>query len=122
MKSASRHGEGHDAERRFLRRISADLHDSPAQDLGLALMKVQTLCETCEQCPHWQGIEENDSVEAPSVPMLLQAALAELRTIYAGLQLPKLNALTTSMGCVRIVLSASAKQVSVAGVAAVIRC
>jgi signal transduction histidine kinase len=86
----------------FLHRISADLHDGPAQDLGLALMKVQTLCETCGQCPHRQKIEENNMLESPSVRMLLLAALAELRTISAGLQLPKLNALTTN----RIILRA----------------
>lgn len=87
----------------FLHRISADLHDGPAQDLGLALMKVQTLCETCGQCPHRQKIEERNNVESPSVRTLLQAALAELRSISAGLQLPKLNALTTNQIILRAV-------------------
>lgn len=87
----------------FLHRISADLHDGPAQDLGLALMKVQTLCEICGHCPHRQEIEQNNSLESPSVRMLLQAALAELRNISAGLQLPNLNSLTTNQIILRAV-------------------
>lgn len=93
----------------FLHRISADLHDGPAQDLGLALMKVQTLCETCGHCPHRRTIEENNNLESPSVRMLLQAALAELRTISAGLQLPNLNSLTTNQIVLRAVDDYQAK-------------
>jgi signal transduction histidine kinase len=80
----------------FLRRISADLHDGPAQDLGLALMKVQTLCQTCDNCPSRQRVEQINAQESPTVRMLLQAALSELRAISAGLQLPNLKNLSTN--------------------------
>ncbi|MDB5757622.1 MAG: hypothetical protein JWM30_911, partial [Burkholderia sp.] len=87
----------------FLHRISADLHDGPAQDLGLALMKVKTLCDTCGDCPNRKKIEENSATESPSVKMLLQAALAELRSISAGLQLPNLGSLSTNLIVMRAV-------------------
>jgi signal transduction histidine kinase len=87
----------------FLHRVSADLHDGPAQDLGLALMKVQTLCDTCGDCPNKKKIEESSATESPSVKMLLQAALAELRTISAGLQLPNLGSLSTNQIVMRAV-------------------
>jgi signal transduction histidine kinase len=80
----------------FLHRISADLHDGPAQDLGLALMKVQTLCDICTDCPRKQKIAEGNAIESPTVRMLLQSALSELRAISAGLQLPNLSSLTTN--------------------------
>ena len=32
---------------RFLRRISADLHDGPGQDLGFALMRLETMADGC---------------------------------------------------------------------------
>jgi signal transduction histidine kinase len=80
----------------FLHRVSADLHDGPAQDMGLALMKVRTLCETCDDCPQKEKIEADNALESPSVRMLLQAALTELRAISAGLQLPDLSSLATN--------------------------
>ncbi|SMP66626.1 sensor histidine kinase [Noviherbaspirillum suwonense] len=78
----------------FLHRISADLHDGPAQDLGLALMKVETLCDACETCPRKQELQERNDRESPTVRALLKAALGELRTIAAGLQLPDLETLS----------------------------
>lgn len=35
---------------RFLRRISADLHDGPGQDLALALMRFETIADICGNC------------------------------------------------------------------------
>jgi signal transduction histidine kinase len=88
----------------FLRRISADLHDGPAQDLSLALMKVQTLCHGCEACQSKQRLEEElHTPGAPSVRALLQTALSELREIAAGLQLPNLDPLSVNQIVLRSV-------------------
>jgi signal transduction histidine kinase len=87
----------------FLHRISADLHDGPAQDLGLALMKVKTLCDTCADCPRRNEINENNDLESPTVRLLLETALAELRAISAGLQLPNLSCLATNQIILRAV-------------------
>lgn len=36
---------------RFLRRISTDLHDGPGQDLGFALMRLETIAGRCQRAP-----------------------------------------------------------------------
>jgi signal transduction histidine kinase len=93
----------------FLHRISADLHDGPAQDLGRALMKVKTLCDTCDGCPKRKTIEQKNEQESPTVLMLLQAALAELRSISAGLQLPNLSSLGANQIIARAINDYQAK-------------
>ncbi|WP_194715412.1 sensor histidine kinase [Noviherbaspirillum soli] len=93
----------------FLHRISADLHDGPAQDLGLALMNVKTLCDTCEDCPKRKNIEQKNAQESPTVLMLLQSALSELRSISAGLQLPNLSSLGTNQIIARAINDYQAK-------------
>lgn len=93
----------------FLHRISAGLHDGPAQDLGLALMKVKTLCDTCESCPKRENIEQKSAQESPSVLTLLQSALSELRAISAGLQLPNLGSLGTNQIIARAIHDYQAK-------------
>jgi signal transduction histidine kinase len=40
---------------RFLRRISAELHDGPAQELGLALLRLDHICQPCAACPSASG-------------------------------------------------------------------
>jgi signal transduction histidine kinase len=90
---------------RFLRRISAELHDGPAQDLGLALLRLDHLE------PHAQAAR-NAPVAAHSAPVAaatqsgptaesapdfqvvqnsLQHALTEIRAISAGMGLPELK-------------------------------
>ena len=80
---------------RFLRRISADLHDGPGQDLGFALMRLESIADRCGRAsqpavPH--GVQ--DDIQA--VRSGLESALAELRSISAGLQLPEVDGLSTS--------------------------
>jgi len=78
---------------RFLRRISADLHDGPGQDLGLALLRMDALVDGCRNCPAKidNGRTVNDDFD--TVRSALQSALAEVRTISAGLRLPELEKL-----------------------------
>ena len=79
---------------RYLRRISADLHDGMAQDVSLALLRLEALAASV-LTPHQDesdGQSLNKNFE--TVESALQSALAELRAISAGLRLPELKHLT----------------------------
>ncbi|WP_420631141.1 sensor histidine kinase [Candidatus Leptofilum sp.] len=67
-----------------LRRISADLHDGPAQDLALALLRIESLTEAFE--------DENPQVSQDfrTIQLATESAMEELRTISAGLRLPEI--------------------------------
>lgn len=79
---------------RFLRRISRDLHDGPGQDMGYALMRIETILDrhlgTHEAVVPAAAL----ATELGAVRQGLQSALAELRAISAGLQLPELDKLS----------------------------
>lgn len=75
-----------------LRRVSADLHDGPAQALALALLRLDNLrggtdCDTCEPLR-----TENFEVVRNAV----QDALSETRAISAGLRLPQVTTLSVA--------------------------
>lgn len=63
-----------------LRRIGADLHDGPAQNLALAALRLDALRET--------GCPERRQAEAAAVGDAVDAAMRELRLIARGLLLP----------------------------------
>lgn len=81
---------------RFLRRISADLHDGPGQDLGLALLRIDSLVESCGRCPVQvsEGLTVADDFR--TVQTALKSALDEVRAISAGLRLPEIDSLSTA--------------------------
>jgi signal transduction histidine kinase len=62
----------------FLRRISAELHDGPAQDLGFALLRLD----------RWS---DDTDAEFQQVKASLSHALSEIRAISAGMGLPELE-------------------------------
>jgi signal transduction histidine kinase len=81
---------------RFLRRISADLHDGPAQDLALALMRFDTITETsteCQTCGSRHGYTQEN---CHAIYSALQSSLSELRAISLGLQLPEIDQLEST--------------------------
>jgi signal transduction histidine kinase len=79
---------------RFLRRISADLHDGPGQDLGFALMRLDAVGRRASEAANRDSAHAiEDDVRA--VRTGLESALADLRAISAGLQLPELDTLST---------------------------
>lgn len=81
---------------RFLRRISADLHDGPAQDLALALLRRATISENLERFLP-PGSEKTRTLEDwQMVQAALESALDELRAISAGLRLPEIERLSGS--------------------------
>ncbi|MBI2310970.1 MAG: sensor histidine kinase [Betaproteobacteria bacterium] len=88
---------------RFLRRISADLHDGPGQDLGLALMRIEGLADTCINCP--EAVDRRCAVtdDFLAVRSALQSALTDLRSISAGLHLPEIGRLSLADTAARAV-------------------
>ncbi len=81
-----------DLNERYLRRISADLHDGPAQDLALALLHMDAL-EKIQN--NGSGESRSDNGEEPAdievVRGSVKTALNELRNISAGLRMPHLR-------------------------------
>ena len=82
---------------RFLRRISAELHDGPVQDLSLALLSLDRLAVPAVQ-PDAAPVEAVETLEG-----VLRHALQEIRAISAGLGLPQLNDLTLTETITRVV-------------------
>lgn len=76
---------------RFLRRISADLHDGPAQDLGFALLRLDQIkpCTSyAEKSPEQQAQTDQHFTV---IQQSLGHAIGEIRAISAGLGLPELE-------------------------------
>ncbi len=65
----------------FLHRIGHDLHDGPAQDLALALLRLDEVCQA-------------NPAHLETIRHALRSALYEIRTLAAGLQLPELENLS----------------------------
>jgi signal transduction histidine kinase len=80
----------------FLRRISADLHDGPGQDLGLATMYVKTISEDFAKWSELHRAQFFATNEFVTIKRLLQSALSELRVISAGLRLPDITGLSVN--------------------------
>ncbi len=73
---------------RFLRRMSADIHDGPAQDVALALLRIERIAELTEG----NGSETHEDVE--TLTTALTSALTDLRAITHGLSAPSVDGLT----------------------------
>lgn len=84
---------------RFLRRIGSELHDGPAQDLGLALLKLDALIGRSEQSQVAPGFVE----ELNNIQSSLQIAQKEVRAISSGLSLPQLAELSLPKTVIRAV-------------------
>jgi signal transduction histidine kinase len=78
---------------RFLRRLSADLHDGPGQDLSLALLRIGALSESCADCAAAGSPGRSTDKDFNTIGSALESALAELRSIAAGLRLPAIDRL-----------------------------
>ena len=80
IQSAS--GRASSLNERYLRRISADLHDGPAQNLAVAALRLPRLATLSDQ--------ERQS-ELGEIRAVLDAAMLEIRGISRGLILPELE-------------------------------
>lgn len=72
----------------FLRRVSADLHDGPAQLLGLGLLRLDDLTPPMAATMDQASAQERD---LETVRRALTDALAEIRNLSTGLALPELE-------------------------------
>ncbi|MEK7809691.1 MAG: sensor histidine kinase, partial [Chloroflexota bacterium] len=79
---------------RFLRRLSADLHDGPGQDLSLALLRIESLAEVCANCVVAVTKGRAVSDDFRTIQTALQSALKDLRAIASGLRLPEVGTLS----------------------------
>lgn len=78
---------------RLLRRISAEIHDGPVQDISVALLRLDQAMEQNEICrPINPNRKCNENL--PIVQTSLQTALQEMRSIASRLGLPQLEVLT----------------------------
>jgi len=73
---------------KVLRRIGVELHDGPAQFISLALLRLDSLCPERTQ----NGGASLDDFER--IRGALQEALAEIRSMAAGLTLPELSSVS----------------------------
>jgi signal transduction histidine kinase len=88
---------------RFLRRFSAELHDGPAQDLGLALLRFDQLWPHAEAAQRIQNSESTAPSDFHTVHSSLHHALQEIHAISAGMGLPELENVTLAETVVRAV-------------------
>jgi signal transduction histidine kinase len=72
---------------RYLHRISADLHDGPAQNVSLALLRLEDLDRNVGNLP-------SDDQDLNTVRSSLDSALTDLRSIARGLRLPEIEDLS----------------------------
>lgn len=84
---------------RYLRRISAELHDGPAQYLGLALLRIDQVAAVCEQ----QAPQA--TADLAVIQGALSQAMAEVRTISAGLGLTHIESFSLAEAVRRVVQS-----------------
>jgi len=89
LKNASRRTT--ELNEQFLRQIGADLHDGPAQLLGLALLRLDALKSFVAAETEVAAGEKND---LEIVQSALDDALIDIRNISAGLVLPELDGLS----------------------------
>jgi signal transduction histidine kinase len=73
---------------RSMRRVSSDLHDGPGQTLSLALLRLDGLRKRTER-----GLPPG-AAEIADVEQVLQDAMADMRSVAAGLRLPELGPMT----------------------------
>jgi signal transduction histidine kinase len=85
----------------YLHRISADLHDGPAQDVALALLRMEGL-DAALRDDHKAGRESDGREDLNTVRSSLDSALADLRSIARGLRLPEIENLTPTDTALRV--------------------
>jgi signal transduction histidine kinase len=73
----------------YLKRIGSELHDGPAQDLGMSILKLDALAGRLENT----ATDTDMVTQFNEIGISLQNALKEMRGIAAGLSLPQLTEL-----------------------------
>ncbi|MDO9086468.1 MAG: sensor histidine kinase [Anaerolineaceae bacterium] len=76
----------------YLKRIGTELHDGPAQDLGLSILKLDSIIGKIEKNLS-KPVDPKIIPDLTEVEKSMQIALKEMRGIATGLVLPQLNEL-----------------------------
>lgn len=84
----------------YLRRISADLHDGPAQDVSFALLRLDDIAGPAASSPHGQSKQPEDM---QTIRYALDSAMTDIRSIASGLRLPELEDLNPTDTAQRVV-------------------
>ncbi len=79
---------------RVLRRISAELHDGPAQDISLALLRLDSVIARSEARPKTDTNGDRSGEDLEVIQNSMRHALEEVRAISSGVGLPQLSNLT----------------------------
>jgi signal transduction histidine kinase len=90
---------------RFLRRVSAELHDGPAQELGLALLRLDHAIAHTSQGESSAAVAPQPTVaeELEIIQGSLSRAMLEVRAISSGLGLPQMEHWTLAETLSRVV-------------------
>lgn len=88
----------------LLRRTSAELHDGPVQQIGLALLRLDQAINQNDTC-RLVNLNSRCNDNLPMVQTALQTALQKMRSTASGLALPQLDNLTLPDVLVRVVRS-----------------
>ena len=88
---------------RILRRIGAELHDGPAQDLGYALLRLDGMKAEVENSPSATSQEQAQANKLNEIESSLQHAMKEIRAISSGMGLPELKPLSLAETVQRVV-------------------
>ena len=79
---------------RFLRRFSAELHDGPAQEISLALLRLDHLAALAGASELRRAVKTEIERELEVIQGSLRRSLKDVRATSSGLLLPHLGALT----------------------------
>lgn len=89
----------------FLKRISAELHDGPAQALGLAVLRLDAVIAHTAECDCDKPGLARSSTDLDIVQNSLREALDEIRKLSSGMILPELGDLRLRETVARVIRS-----------------
>jgi signal transduction histidine kinase len=81
---------------RFLRRFSAELHDGPAQEISLALLRLDHVAALAGSSGCDESVKTEVERELEVIQQSLRRSLNDVRATSSGLLLPHLGALTVA--------------------------
>jgi signal transduction histidine kinase len=81
---------------RFLRRFSAELHDGPAQEISVALLRLDHVADLCASAAGNGATQSRLERELDLIQGSLRRSLNDVRATSSGLLLPHLGGLTVA--------------------------
>ncbi|HEY3312320.1 MAG TPA: ATP-binding protein [Anaerolineales bacterium] len=90
---------------RFLRRISAEFHDGPTQEISLAVLRLDQIIGESEADGDGLLKTKTNAEQLSAIQEALKTAITEMRTIAAGLGIPPLKDLPLMEVISRVVSS-----------------